>query len=45
MYINVKLFEPKKYVTRWLKSHRSATQARRQFTNQMPEYKHIWKAL
>ncbi|KAF3857412.1 hypothetical protein F7725_009271, partial [Dissostichus mawsoni] len=41
----VTLFEPRKYVTTWLRSHRSATQARRQCTPQMPEYKHIWKAL
>ncbi|KAF3844349.1 hypothetical protein F7725_007512 [Dissostichus mawsoni] len=41
----VTLFEPRKYVTTWLRSHRSATQARRQCIPQMPEYKHIWKAL
>ncbi|KAK1898678.1 E3 SUMO-protein ligase KIAA1586 [Dissostichus eleginoides] len=41
----VTLFEPRKYVTTWLRSHRSATQAKRQCTPQMPEYKHIWKAL
>ncbi|KAL3054475.1 hypothetical protein OYC64_017418 [Pagothenia borchgrevinki] len=41
----VTLFESRKYVTTWLRSHRSATQARRQCTPQMPEYKHIWKAL
>ena len=41
----VSLFEPRKYVTTWLRSHRSATQARRQSTPQMPEYKHIWKVL
>ncbi len=41
----VRLFEPRKYVTSWLRSHRSATQARRQCTPQMPEYKCIWKAL
>ncbi len=37
----VRLFEPRKYVTSWLRSHRSATQARRQCTPQMPEYKCI----
>ncbi len=41
----VRLFEPRKYVTSWLRSHRSATQARRQCTPQMSECKCIWKAL
>lgn len=41
----VSLFEPSKYVSTWLRSHRSATQARRQSTPQMPEYKQIWKVL
>uniref|UniRef100_A0A6Q2XAX7 HAT C-terminal dimerisation domain-containing protein n=1 Tax=Esox lucius TaxID=8010 RepID=A0A6Q2XAX7_ESOLU len=41
----VRLFEPRKYVTTWIRSHRSATQPRRQCTPQMLEYKNIWKAL
>ncbi len=41
----VSLFEPRKYVTTWLKNHRSATQTRRHCTPQLPEYKHIWNVL
>uniref|UniRef100_A0A667YKI2 HAT C-terminal dimerisation domain-containing protein n=1 Tax=Myripristis murdjan TaxID=586833 RepID=A0A667YKI2_9TELE len=39
------LFEPSQYVTTWLRSHRSATQAKRKCTQKSLEYKHIWKAL
>ena len=36
----VRLFQLRKYITTWLRSHCSATQAKRQSTPQMPEYKH-----
>uniref|UniRef100_A0A3B4VPG3 HAT C-terminal dimerisation domain-containing protein n=1 Tax=Seriola dumerili TaxID=41447 RepID=A0A3B4VPG3_SERDU len=39
------LFEPRQYVTTWLKSHCSATQAKRTCTPKNPLYKNIWKAL
>ncbi|XP_034567279.1 E3 SUMO-protein ligase KIAA1586-like [Notolabrus celidotus] len=39
------LFEPRKYVKTWLRTHRSATQTRRPCTPQMPENKNVWKVL
>ena len=39
------LFEPRQYITTWLKSHCSATQAKRTCTPKNPPYKNIWKAL
>uniref|UniRef100_A0A3Q2PD66 HAT C-terminal dimerisation domain-containing protein n=1 Tax=Fundulus heteroclitus TaxID=8078 RepID=A0A3Q2PD66_FUNHE len=38
----VNLLEPRKYVTTWLRNHRSATETRRQVKHKEPQNKHVW---
>uniref|UniRef100_A0A3Q2GLD7 HAT C-terminal dimerisation domain-containing protein n=1 Tax=Cyprinodon variegatus TaxID=28743 RepID=A0A3Q2GLD7_CYPVA len=41
----VNLLEPRKYVTTWLRNHRSATETRSQVKNKEPQNKQLWNIL